>query len=253
MPPSESARGHAAGAHDQRRVVAGVRVDDAAGVGLDAGVAERGEPAARHVAAQQPVDARADRRAARPTPARTRAPRPAGSTSAAPRAAPCRRCRRSTPRATRPNVSVSKQSPPTPLAGCQATARSMPADSRHHRRQQAALNQPRVLELALLAMIAAARRAGVGDLPLQDLEQRDVLPRLLHEALGAAAHRLDRGVDAAPPGHDHDRQRRIVAAHARDRARAPHAPRWCRACSSGPSAADRTARPAAAPSPRRSS
>ena len=46
-------------------------------------------------------------------------------------------------------------------------------------------------------------------------QQPRVLPRLLHEVAGAAAHRFDRHFDAAPGGHDDDRQRRIVRAQLR--------------------------------------
>ena len=125
---------------------------------------------------------------------------------------------------TSPKPSVSKQSPPTPSAGCQATDEVDAGDLRHRRRQQAALDQPRLLEFALLLVIAAARGAAFRDLALEDLEQRDVFPRLLHEALRAAPHRFDRGVDAAPPGHDDDRHASASCARTRGISSSPSRP-----------------------------
>ena len=107
----------------------------------------------------------------------------------------------------------------------------MPLDLRHGGREQTALDQPRVLELPLLPLIAPPRGPRVGDLALEDLEQRDVLPRLLHEALGAAAHRLDGGIDAAPPGHDDDRHRPDRASGRAESARALPGRTSCRVSS----------------------
>ena len=89
-------------------------------------------------------------------------------------------------------------------------------DLRYGRREQAALDQAGVVELALLPLVPPPCRACLGDFPLEDLQERDVLPRLLDEALGAPAHRFYRRVDAAPAGHDDDGEGGIVGADARN-------------------------------------
>ena len=53
------------------------------------------------------------------------------------------------------------------------------------------------------------------DLGADDGQQPGVLPRLLDEIARAAAHRFDRDLDAAPRGHDHHRERRVVPAQLR--------------------------------------
>ncbi len=68
----------------------------------------------------------------------------------------------------------------------------------------AAAAQQRIFRLEALAV--AERPAQLG-LRAQDREQARVLPRLLDEVAGAAAHGLDGDVDAAPGGHHDDRQR----------------------------------------------
>ncbi len=87
---------------------------------------------------------------------------------------------------------------------------------RQRGRQQRALNQPRFFLFAPLFAILPPCRTAIRDFALDDLEQGDVLPRFLHEALRAAPHRFDGGVDVAPPGHDDDRKGRIVRADLRD-------------------------------------
>ena len=93
-----------------------------------------------------------------------------------------RHVRHRQPERRRPNGSASKQSPPTPLAGCHDEARSQAGYLRERRRQQAALDQARLFELALLLRVAPLRRPRLVDLALQDLEERDVFPWLLDEA-----------------------------------------------------------------------
>ena len=61
--------------------------------------------------------------------------------------------------------------------------------------------------------LAAAQRARQLDLRPHDGQQPRVVPRLLDEVAGAAAHRLDGDVDAAPGGHHHRRQRRVHGPH----------------------------------------
>ena len=51
-------------------------------------------------------------------------------------------------------------------------------------------------------------------------QQPGVLPGLLDEIAGAAAHRLNGHLDAAPGGHHHERQRRIVRAQLRQQVQA---------------------------------
>ena len=151
-----------------------------------------------------------------------------------------------TPR-TSPKPSVSKQSPPTPSAGSHVTDEIDAGDLRRCGRQQAALDQACLLHFALLLVIAAAGGAAFRDFALDDLDEREVFPRLLHEALGAAPHRFDRRIDAAPPGHDDDRQGRVVDADARRSTPGLLAPRSYRGYSSDPSAAGRTDRCATDP------
>ena len=68
--------------------------------------------------------------------------------------------------------------------------------------------EQRVLGLEPLAL---AERLAQLDLRADDREQPRVVPGLLDEVARAAAHRLDGDLDAAPRGHDDDRQRRIEA------------------------------------------
>ncbi len=62
--------------------------------------------------------------------------------------------------------------------------------------------------------VAPPRRQALFDLTADDFDQRQVVPRLLDEAARAAAHGLDRRVDAAPAGHHDDRQCAVVRSHA---------------------------------------
>ena len=73
------------------------------------------------------------------------------------------------------------------------------------------------LERAVLRLepLLPSQRARQLDLRAQDREHPRVLPRLLHEVPRAAAHGLDGQIHAAPGGHHHDRQRRIVLADLR--------------------------------------
>jgi len=66
-----------------------------------------------------------------------------------------------------------------------------------------------------LETLLTAQRARELHLRAHDRQDAGVLPRLLDEVAGAAAHRLHRHLDAAPGGHDDDRQGRIVARAAR--------------------------------------
>ena len=61
---------------------------------------------------------------------------------------------------------------------------------------------------------AAAEGAAELDLRAHDGQQPLVVPRLLDEVAGAAAHRLDRDVDRAPGRHHDDRQRLVGGADA---------------------------------------
>ena len=58
-----------------------------------------------------------------------------------------------------------------------------------------------------LESLAPPQRARQFDLRPNDREHARVVPRLLDEVAGAAAHRLDRQFHGAPGGHDDDRQR----------------------------------------------
>jgi hypothetical protein len=148
MPPPRASRS-VAGSDDQRRVVAGVRVDDAAGVGLDAGVAEGGErplamlrQSSRFTLAQTD-DGSADllrERAHRGLQVRHQQRRGqalAGDVGD----------REPSDAAERQRVEAIAADAVRPAA--RSPRESMPAPA-GARRQQAALNQPRVLELALL-------------------------------------------------------------------------------------------------------
>src|SRR2546427_1057481 len=89
---------------------------------------------------------------------------------------------------------------------------------RTHRRGFGDEQRPAVrLERSVLGLEALlpAERARELHLRAHDGEEPRVLPRLLHEVARAAAHRLDRDLDAAPRGHDDDGERRIVAAQLR--------------------------------------
>ena len=63
-------------------------------------------------------------------------------------------------------------------------------------------------------LTAAAQRPAQFHLCSDDGEQPGVVPRLLHEVAGAAAHRLDRHIDARPGGQHDDRQRRVLGLQA---------------------------------------
>ena len=68
--------------------------------------------------------------------------------------------------------------------------------------------EQRVLRLEPLPL---AQRLAQLDLRANDRQEAGVVPRLLDEVTGAAAHRFDGHFDAAPGGHDDDRQCRIDA------------------------------------------
>src|SRR5262249_2210151 len=76
-----------------------------------------------------------------------------------------------------------------------------PIELRQRCRQQRPLNEARLVLFALLFAILPTRGEAICDFALDDLAQRRIVPRLLHEALRAEPHRLHGGVDAAPPGH----------------------------------------------------
>ena len=73
------------------------------------------------------------------------------------------------------------------------------------------------------------------DLGAHDGEEPRVVPRLLDEVAGAAAHRLDGDVDAAPGRHHHRRQRRVHGADRVEEIETLPGPTSCRGRSSGPS------------------
>ena len=102
-----------------------------------------------------------------------------------------------------------------PDAGVQRAAIAQPSIVRHRRRQQRALDQPRVL---VLARHAARRGGATPGRPRSSRLTTSTSVASSHgfctKLLRAAAHRFDGGVDAAPAGHDDDRQRRVVRAHA---------------------------------------
>jgi hypothetical protein len=107
------------------------------------------------------------------------------------------------------NRIASKQSPPTPAAGCQLAAISQPSIC------GICCGSKRLGEIASLGRLAETPRAPGGDLLAQRRDQMRVVPRLLHEVAHAAAHRLNRQVDAAPTGHDDHRQQPVELLHAR--------------------------------------
>ncbi len=81
-----------------------------------------------------------------------------------------------------------------------------------HQLRQAFAAKQRVLRFEALAL---PERLTELDLGTDDREQPRVVPRLLNEVAGAAAHGLDRHFHAAPRRHHHHRQRRIDALAAR--------------------------------------
>ena len=83
--------------------------------------------------------------------------------------------------------------------------------SRNQRRRAVEAQARRALELP-----PAAQRAAQLDLRSDNREQPRVVPRLLHEVARAAAHRLDRDIDARPRGQHDDRQRRILGLQPRE-------------------------------------
>ena len=200
------------GADQQRRIVAGVRVESAARR-VDARVAERHEAAARHVAAEQPVDAGADRAGRGPflregadgrlQVRHQQRRRHALAGDVRDRDAQ-RRCRRSACRS-------SRRRRRWPAA--RTTASVEPGELRRRRRQQAALDQPRLLELALLLRVAAARSRCASSISRCRISSSVTSSHgFCTKLLRAAAHRLDGGVDAAPSGHHDDRQRAVEGA-----------------------------------------
>ena len=105
-------------------------------------------------------------------------------------------------------------------------------EHRPHRRRFGDEHRPDVrLERAVLGFepLLAAQRARQLDLRAHDRQQPRVLPRLLDEVARAAAHGLDRHLDAAPGGHHDDRQGRDRASGAATAGRALPGPRSCRA------------------------
>ena len=110
---------------------------------------------------------------------------------------------------------ASKQSPPTPEAGCHDADELEAVHLRQHRGQEGALDAPCFLELARLSQRARAPFAAGRDLGVQQRDERRVVPGLLNEVPHAAAHGLDREVDRAPARHHDDRQRAVERLQAR--------------------------------------
>ncbi len=130
---------------------------------------------------------------------------------------------------------ASKQSPPTPDAGCHETATSQPSsagivDGRSLRWIRRASSSSR------RSTAACCRRARPASTSVRRIvDQLRVVPWLLNEVAHAEAHGLDREVDRSPAGHDDDRELPIERLHARQQVDALAARRSCRRCSSGPS------------------
>ncbi len=91
---------------------------------------------------------------------------------------------------------------------------------RQRARQERLLDGAGVRPLARRVRLGAAGGASFVHLAADDLDQRVVVPRLRQVAAGAAAHRLDGGVDVGPAGHRHDRQVRVPAVHLADQRQA---------------------------------
>ena len=110
---------------------------------------------------------------------------------------------------------VSKQSPPTPDAGCHETDELPAVDLRHLLREKPGLDAERFGQLAAFVGVGLAARAARLDLLPQRRQKVRVVPRLLHEVADAAPHRLDREIDAAPAGHDDHREQAVELLDAR--------------------------------------
>ena len=85
----------------------------------------------------------------------------------------------------------------------------------HRRRVRDQVRLPVAAQHQVLGFepLAAAQRPRQLDLRPHDGQEPRVVPRLLDEVAGAAAHGFDRDVDAAPGGHHHRRQRRVHGPH----------------------------------------
>ena len=94
---------------------------------------------------------------------------------------------------------------------------------------------PSSREHAVLGLepLAPLQRAAELHLRAQDGQQPRVLPRLLDEVARAAAHGLDRQVDAAPRGHHDDRHGSVELLQPREEREALRLRTSCRARSSG--------------------
>ncbi len=116
--------------------------------------------------------------------------------------------------------------PDAVLAGHQDVriGRADPGDELEHGPHRRRFRDERGLVRALVAQqpvlgleaLAAAERAAQLHLRPDDGQNALVVPRLLDEVAGAAAHRLDREIDRAPRGHDDDGHGRVELLQARE-------------------------------------
>ena len=125
---------------------------------------------------------------------------------------------------------ASKQSPPTPDAGCHDGGQLPAVDLRDLLRQQPLLDLQCFGELTPLGGVAARRVTARVDLVAQRGEQRGRCPTASARSRARRAHRLDGEIDAAPAGHDDHRQQPSIAARA-PADRSLHGPTSCRRCS----------------------
>ena len=108
-------------------------------------------------------------------------------------------------------------------------------DHLQHRAHRRRLGEDRRAAVGLqrlvlgLELLAAAQGAAQLGLRAHDREQPRVVPRLLDEVAGAAAHRLDGDVARSPGRHHHDRQRLVGRCGCAAAGRGPPRRTWCRA------------------------
>ncbi len=158
------------------------------------------------------------------------------------------------PRRDEPKAMASKQSPPTPDAGCHDTASSQPSSVGMRRRQQLALDAPRFVELAAFDRDLLPSRAPRLDLGPQHTHAAVALSHGFCTKLRTPRRIASTAMSTDPQpvmttiGSSRDR------APARARAgRCLRARRSCRRCSSGPSTGDRTCPRRARTAPHRAS